>query len=137
MTPSEIYTLPSEEETCNLLSLDESAFDGIYLLDCYWLNEKIIIKTVAKVHIDHRRYVSVKTIWFNDKPFMIHLRGGRSGCDAVKSLITDEKTYKEAHSYLLELILQNLSVETVDADSECEDLNVFYTVNLKELLKKD
>jgi hypothetical protein len=137
MTPSEIYTLPSEEETCDLLSLDESAFDGIYLLDCYWLNEKIIIKTVAKVHIDHRRYVSVKTIWFNNKPFMIHLTGGRSGCDAVKSLITDEKTYKEAHSYLLELILQNLKVETVDADSECEDLSVFYNVDLKELLKRD
>lgn len=137
MTPNEIYTLPVEATTCDLLELDESAFDGIYLLDCYWLNEKILIKTVAKVNIDHRRYISVKTVWFNDKPFMIHLRGGRSGCDAVKSLITDEKTYKEAHSYLLELILQNVKIETVDADSEHEDLSVFYNYDLKELLKRD
>lgn len=137
MTPNEIYTLPAETTTCDLLELDESTFDGIYLLDCYWLNEKILIKTVAKVNIDHRRYISVKTVWFNDKPFMIHLRGGRSGCDAVKSLITDEKTYKEAHSYLLELILQNLKIETVDADSDCDDLSVFYNYDLKELLKRD
>ena len=137
MKPNEIYALPAETKTYSLIELDESTFDGIYLFDCFDLNEKILIKTVAEVNIDYRRYVSVMTLWFNDKPFMIHLRGGRSGCDAVKSLITDEKTYKEAHSYLLELIVQNLKVETVDADSDCDDLSVFYNYDLKELLKRD
>jgi hypothetical protein len=137
MTPNEIYTLPAEEETYSLYSLNESAFDGIFLYDCGDLNNEVLIKTVKRIDIDHRRYISVMTLWFFGKPFMIHMRGGRSGTDEVKNLITDETTYKEARSYLEKLIIKNLELETVDADSDCDDLNQFYTVDLKEFLKKD
>jgi hypothetical protein len=136
-TARQLYSLPSEDlpYECTVFSIAEHLYevqnDIPYDLDTESLPFEI---KVLKDHcFDGRRTWTLKTVWWEDKPFMIVQNAGREGRDHVDRFITSVPQYKKFIAALQDLIGQDddqISRDMLGLDEERPDLDSFYSYKL-------
>lgn len=125
----DVYSLPAK-----LLSLKNWCFrsDWFHEIDgLSWAGEEVYsaledegrlkLFSLLEHSFDERRYVSMHTIWFDDKPLMFVQNGGREGDDFKRRWITDSVLFQAACTYLR----QHLPVEIGEEDLHDPDAEVY------------
>ena len=133
MKASEAYLLEPESTSECLGVLKGFYYDHLpEVEDSLWdlqdKNTKAEIKTLKDFDFDGRRCWSLRTVWFEGKPFMITQNAGREGDDHRQRFITDVEVYKKFVDYVKSLTnTQEYYLEDViEVDEDYPNLINFY-----------
>lgn len=133
MKASELYLLEPESTSKCLGVLKGFYYDHLpeveeCLLGLQGKNNKVEIKTLKDFYFDERRCWSLRTVWFEGKPFMIIQNAGREGDDHRQRFITDVETYKKFVDYAKSLTdSQEYYLEDlIELDKDYPNLINFY-----------
>jgi hypothetical protein len=137
-TARQLYAFPSESvpQEQTVFSIEEHLYEVSnnipYNLDTSSISLKI--KVIKDHCYDGRRTWTLKTVWYEEKPFMIVQNAGREGEDYQDRFITDVPLYRKAVSALLDLVSKedDIMVDVIDLDEERSDLDSFYSQSLDD-----
>lgn len=130
MKAKEIYTQQHISKTNDLYCILE-----FMDLDSSMIEESKNIKIEIRYYIDQNfdgeRYMSMYSVWFKEKPFMICQIAGRGGRDHREKYVTDMNIYTQALSYIKSLmVVEEIMTDVIDPDKDCKELDTFYGYNV-------
>lgn len=105
MTPEKLYERKPEDIDHCIYVLNSGWYNHVPELEFNVLptedpGKRISIHTYKYFNFDGRRYWALRSVWLDEKPFMIIQNAGREGDDHAHRFITDVAMYTEAVAYL-------------------------------------
>jgi len=99
-SPREIFNSPYKELDYLIDPHLPEDFPTINHVDLSELDTPLSVREHSYLSIDSRRYISITSLWYEDNPFYLSLRGGREGKDETLGLLTDVNTSTQAYVWL-------------------------------------